>query len=122
MSKNTPKNKAHNKATKKPAALPETKAQAAETNKVEKSTTEKPAREPREDTKGPHKAKAIAEARAAFKALGLNAPAFFDTVQDGTATEADFKAVKAQTDALKIAVNSLGCHFQPAKEAKAAAK
>ncbi len=89
---------------------------------ADKEAAPKAAREPRPDTKGPHKAKAIAEARAAFKALGLNAPAFFDTLQDGTATEADYKALKVQTDALKIAVNSLGCHFQVAKPKEAKAK
>ncbi len=88
---------------------------------AKEEATAKPAREPRVDTKGPHKAKALADARAAFKALGSLALATLDTVEQGTATQADYTTLKARTDAFKIAINSLGCHFQPvkAKEAKA---
>jgi len=111
MSKKTTKTKAKAEkpaaAVTKPAPVtkPETKAEAI-----------KPARV---DTKGPHKAKAIADARDACDALENDATKLLDLLSSDKATEADYKTLKGVSDKLKTAINSLGCHFQPAK-AKAA--
>lgn len=71
------------------------------------------------DTKAKHKSEAVAKARAAFKALGLEAPKAFDAIENGKATEADYKSLKESTDSLSKAVNALGLHVGARKEAAA---
>ncbi len=108
MSKN--KNTAKTTKAKAEKPAPEAKPEA----------TAKPAAAPRRDVKGEHRAAAITAAKTAYAALANTGSDILKRATEGTATEADYKALKAVSDAFKVAVNSLGCHFQAVKEAKAA--